>query len=69
MWKAENNITRPGGNEGRKDTEMMMTHPTLEEIREMERKRLERAKELLEKATDEKERRMLKKRIWMLQNS
>lgn len=48
---------------------MMMTHPTLEEIREMERKRLERAKELLEKATDEKERRMLKKRIWMLQNS
>ena len=48
---------------------LLMMHPTLQEIKEMEQKRLERAKELLEKAETEEEKRMLRKRIWMLQNS
>lgn len=48
---------------------MLMTYPTLEDIKRMEQKRLERAKELLEKAKTEEEKRMLRKRIWMLENS
>lgn len=42
---------------------------TMDQINKMYEKRLERAKELLEQATDERERRMLERRIWMLQNS
>ena len=48
---------------------MLMTYPTLEYIKRMEQKRLERAKELLAKAQTEEEKRMLRKRIWMLENS
>ena len=48
---------------------MLMTYPTLEDIKRMEQKRLERAKELLKTAQTEEEKRMLRKRIWMLENS
>lgn len=42
---------------------------TMEEINKMYEKRLERAKELLQHAKTKEEKRMLEKRIWMLQNS
>ena len=42
---------------------------TMEEINKMYEKRLERAKELLQQAKTEEEKRMLERRIWMLQNS
>ena len=42
---------------------------TLDKIRSMEQIRLEHLKERLEKSTNEQERRMLEKRIWMIQNS
>ena len=48
---------------------MMMTYPTLEDIDRMQKQRLERLKEKLEKATDEIERRLLEKKIWFIENS
>ena len=53
---------------------MMMNYPTLEDIRKMENKRIERTKQLIEEEkakenSDEKRIKMLERRIWMIQNS
>ena len=52
---------------------MMMNYPTLEDIKKMENKRIERAKQLIEEEkakenSDEKRIKMLERRIWMIQN-